>query len=136
MQVDIFEELEAVVRRQQKNAKEEKKRGLEKSASHTKSITEIFAAQTMKKESKNTDDLSVIPAALPPPPNLLEGDKDKKKSAFELCIQAAHETELLRPKTARIEKYETELDHRSNYFRRHQMVRSEFSVDADKEEER
>lgn len=85
--MDIFEELESVVRRQQTNAKEEKRgRESEKSTSHTKLITEIFTAQTMKQEFKNKDDLSLIPAALPPPPNLLEGDKDKKKSAFELCI--------------------------------------------------
>lgn len=44
MQVVIFEELGAVLRRQHKNVKEEKKRELKKSASHTKSITEIFAA--------------------------------------------------------------------------------------------
>lgn len=46
MQVVIFEELGAVLRRQHKNVKEEKKRELKISASHTKSITEIFAAQT------------------------------------------------------------------------------------------
>ena len=102
-----------------------KKRELEKSASHTRSITDMFAVQTKKNELANVDDLSLTPAAFFPLANLSKGGKNKKKSASELGTQAAHEiSELLRLKTAQIEKYGTEFSHRSNFFRRHQMVQS------------
>ena len=58
--------------------KRKKKCELEKSASHTRSITDIFAVQSKENEVANVGDLSLTPAAFFPLPNLSIGVKTRR----------------------------------------------------------
>lgn len=93
---------------------------MEKSASQTRSIVDMFLAQQNKKQSSSQL------TTLVPTPSLLVFKKLETK--FVLRVQAAHNLgELLRLKTQQIEKYGQELSLKSSYLRQNQIVK--FFVD-------
>ena len=94
-----------------------RKKELEKSASQTRSIVDMFLAQQDKRHSPSQPTFSA--------PNPSSFMVKKVETKFELRVQAAHDLgELLHLKTQQIEKYGQELSPKSNYYCRHQMVRS------------
>ena len=112
------------------------KKELEKSASHTRSIVDMFSA----KHNHNRLHHSGSPFDLSSPP--VSSQKSSAKvievveTKFELQTRAAHDLgELLRLKTRQMDKYGYELSHKSNYYRRHQMVRSFLWMQLNKEKD-
>ena len=105
-----------------------RKKELEKSASQTRSIVDMFLAQQNKKQSP-----SQLTSSVPTPsPPLFK----KVETKFELRVQAAHDLgELLRLNTQQIEKYGQELSPKSSYLRRHQMMRSFLWMQLNKEKD-
>ena len=111
-----------------------RKKELGKSASHTRSIVDMFSA----KHTHNRLHHSASPSDPSPPP--ISSQKSSAKvievveTKFELQTRAAHDLgELLRLKTRQIDKYGYELSHKSNFYRRHQMVRSFLWMQLNKE---
>ena len=100
-----------------------RKRELEKSASQTRPIVEIFSAQLHNSNSENA-----VPTLLPsssPRKNLHTRGGTKEETMIESQTRAVHELgELLRLKTEQINKYRQILAPKSNYYRWHQMIQS------------
>ena len=108
-----------------------RKKELEKSASHTRSIVEMFSAQQNKGHPFSK------PLSLP---DLSQSSSSKViqkvETRVELQTQAAHDVgELLRLKTQQMDKYGYELSPKSNYYCRHQMVRSFLWIQLNKEKD-
>ena len=97
-----------------------RKKELEKSASHTQSILEIFSAQ-QNKGKPFSQPLSLSDLSQSASSKVVKAVETR----FELQKKAAHDLEkLLRLKKEQIDKYGYELYPKSNYYHRHQMVRS------------
>ena len=102
-----------------------RKRELEKSASQTRSIVEMFSTQINKKKSHSAEPAINSPPPPPAPKTLQKNSVDKKQTEIELRTQAVKDLdELLRRKTEQMSKYGHVLAPKSNYHRRHQMVQS------------
>ena len=100
-------------------------RELEKSASQTRSIVEIFSAQRDKNHSHDKDVTPDAASAAPPPKALRDGRLQKVETLFEKQTRAAHDLgKLLCHKAKQISRYGHVLDSKSNLYRRHQMVQS------------
>ena len=97
-------------------------RELEKSASQTRSIVDMFSIQCDRNQSHNTDPISdSAPASSPVQP--LRKDKVQKVETFESRTQAVYDLrELLQLKTKQFDRCGHLLDHKSNFYRRYQMV--------------
>lgn len=108
-----------------------RKKELEKFASRTRSIVEMFSAQ------QNKGQPSSKPLSLSDLPQSASSKVGKKMGTqFELKKQAAHDLEeLLRLKIQQIDKYGYQLSLKSNYYRRHQMVRSFSWMQLNKEKD-
>ena len=111
------------------------KRELEKSASQTRSIVEMFSIQINKKKFHSAEPAIDSP---PPPPSapksLQKTSMDKKQIGIELRTQAVKDLdELLRCKTEQMSKYGHVIAHKSNYYCRHQMVQSFLWMQLNKE---
>ena len=108
-----------------------RKKELEKSASLTRSIVEMFSAQQNKGQpSSNPLSSSDLPQSA--------SSKVGKKveTQFELRKQAAYDLdELLRLKTQQRDKYGYELSPKSNYYCRHLMVKSFLWMQLNKEKD-
>ena len=113
-----------------------RKKELEKSASHTRSIRDMFSAQHNRNRLHHLASLPIplLPPSLPEIPLHLVVKKMETK--FELQTRAVHDLEeLLRFKSQQRDKYGHELSHRSSYYRRHQMVRSFLWMQLNKEKD-
>ena len=113
-----------------------RKKELEKSASCTRSITDMFSAQHNRNRLHHSTSLPtpLLPSFLPksPPHQVVK----KVETKFELQTRAVHDLgELLRLKSQQRDKYGHELSHRSSYYRRHQMVRSFLWMQLNKEKD-
>ena len=108
-----------------------RKKELEKSASRTRSIVEMFSAQQKKGQPSSK------PLSLSDLPQSASSKVGKKMGTqFELKKQAAHDLgELLRLKIQQIDKYGYQLSLKSNYYRRHKMVRSFLWMQLNKEKD-
>lgn len=102
-----------------------RKREMEKSASGSRSIVEMFSSQHSKNQSRSQDTTSDF-APVPPLSTELKGEKFQVvETLFELRTRAVNDlTDLLRLKTKQLDTYEHVLDPKSNFYRRHQMVQS------------
>ena len=111
--------------------KRRRNRDLEKSASQTRSIVEMFSTQHSKHQSHNNDVTPYIPPAAS-----LSQTLQQVKSLFKRQTQAAHNLgELLRLKTQQIDKYGYVLDSKSNLYCRHQIVQSFLWMQLNKEKD-
>lgn len=91
-----------------------RKREMEKSASTTRSIIDMFSAQFKKNQSQDERVLSTSSPTIFPPKNT--GEK-VRETRFELQTRAVHDlSELLRLKTVQIDKYGHVLDPKSNLY--------------------
>ena len=107
---------------------------MEKSASQTRSIVEMFSTQHNKHQSHNKDVIPDIAPAASPPQTLKKGKLQQVETLFEKQTQAAHDLgELLRLRTKQIDKYGHVLDSKSNLYRRHQIVQSILWMKLNKE---
>ena len=96
------------------------KRGIEKSASITRSIVGMFSAQLNKNQSR---DERVLSTSLPTIFSPKNKRKEVRETRFESQTQAVHDlSELLRLETVQIDKHRHVLDHKSNLYLGHQMV--------------
>lgn len=109
----------------------QRKRDSEKLASRIRSIVEMFSVQQNKNKSHNKDFIS---APIPAPSvsaNTQKRGKDIVGTKIQLQIEATHDLkELLNLKNQQMDKYGHALAPKSNHFRRHQMVCTEFFVNA------
>ena len=111
-------------------------RELEKSASQTRSIVEMFSAHRDKNQSHDKDVTPDATSVPPPSKTLKEGRLQKVETLFEKRTQAAHDLgELLRLKTKQMDRYGHVLDSKSNLYRRHQMVQSFLWMQLSKEKD-
>ena len=95
---------------------------MEKSASNTKSIVDMFSAQFNKNQSRDERVLSTSLPAIFSPKNT---GKEAKKTRFESQTRAVHDlSESLRLKIIQMDKYSHVLDHKSNFYWRYQIVQS------------
>ena len=114
MQMIIFEESEDLVHHVQTDEKQRKKE-LEKSASHSRLIVDMFSAQHERNKLHHSvphSDSAMFPKK--------STDKVVKKleTKSELQGRAVHDLgELLRLKMQQIDKYGYELSHNSSYYR-------------------
>ena len=91
-------------------------------ASTTRSIVDMFSAQLNKNQSRGERALS---ASLPTISSPKSTGKEVRETRFESQTPAVHNLgELLRLKIVQMDKYGYILDHKSNLYRRHQMVQS------------
>ncbi len=98
---------------------------LEKSASQTRSIVEIFSAHRDENQSHDKDVMSDAASIAPPPKTLKEEGLQKVETLFEKQTRAAHDLgRLLCLKTKQMDRYWQVLDLKLNLYRRHQMVKS------------
>ncbi len=98
------------------------KREMEKSASTTRSIVDMFSVQFNKTQSQDELVLSTSLPAIFSPKNT---GKEVRETLFEFQTRVVHDlSELLRLKTVQIDKYGHVLDYKLNLYRRHQMVQS------------
>ena len=82
----------------------------------------MFSAQFNKNQSQDERVLSTSLPTIFPPKNT---GKEVRETRFESQTRAVHDlSELLRLKTVQMDKYGHVLDHKSNLYRRHQMVQS------------
>lgn len=102
-----------------------RKKELEKSASHTRSITEMFSAQHNRNRLHHSASPSTPLLSLSLPESSANPVVKKVETRFE----------LLRLKSLQKEKYGYELSHRSSYYRRQQMVRSFLWMQLNKEKD-
>ena len=110
-------------------------RELEKSASQTRSIVDMFSIQRNRNQSHNINPTSDA-APAPSPVQPLRKDKVQKVEKLESQTQAVHDLgELLRLKTKQLDNYGHLLDHKSNFYRRHQMVQSFLWMQLNKEKD-
>ena len=115
----------------------QRKRGLKKSASTTRSIVDMFSTQLNKNQSSNKGPLPTSLSAAPPPtafppaapqttasaPKCLK--RNVQETRFESQTRAAQDLgELLHLKTVQMDRYGHVLVHKSNLHLRHQMVQS------------
>ena len=96
-------------------------RELEKLASQTRSIVDMFSIQRERNQFHNTNLTSdSVLASSPPASSLvqpLKKDKVQKVEILELRAQAIHNLcQLLRLKTKQLNKYGHLLDHKSNFY--------------------
>ena len=114
----------------------QRNRELEKSASQTRSIVEMFFAHRDKNQSHDKDVTPDAASVAPPPKTLKEGRLQKMETLFEKQTRAAHDLgELLRLKTKQMDRYWHVLDLKSNLYRRHQMVQSFLWMQLSKEKD-
>ena len=108
-----------------------RKKELEKSASHTQWIVEMFSAQ------QNKEQLSSKPSSSPDLSQNASFKVVKRvKTRVELQKKALHDLEeLLRLKRQQIDKYRYELSPQSNYYHCHQMIRSFLWMQLNKEKD-
>ena len=100
----------------------QRKRELEKSASTTRSIVDMFSARSNKNQSLDKGPLST---PLPAPPPSKSSKRKVKETQFESQTWAAQDLgELLRLKTVQMDRYGHVLNHKSNLHLRNQMVQS------------
>ena len=110
-----------------------RKRELEKSASTTRSIVDMFSAQIKKNQPQDVHVSSTSSPAILPPKNT---EKKIRETRFESQTRAVHDlSELLHLKTIQIDKYGHVLDPKSNLYRRHQMVQSFLWMQLKKEKD-
>ena len=109
-----------------KKRERQRKRELVKSASTTKSIVDMFSAQSNKTPSTSSPTV---------PPS--KSSKEKvKETRQKLQTQAVQELgDLLRLKTVQMNRYGHVLDHKSNLYLRHQMVQSFLWMQLNKEKD-
>ena len=111
----------------------QRKRELEKSASTTRSIVDMFSAQSNKNQSLDKGPLSTSP---PAPPPSKSSKRKVKETRLESQTQAAQDLgELLRLKTVQMDQYGHVLDHKSHLHLRHQMVQSFLWMQLNKEKD-
>lgn len=114
----------------------QRKRELEKSASTTRSIVDMFSAQSNKTLSTSSP---AFPSPASPSPAILSpksSTRKGKETRGELQTQAAQELgELLRLKTVQMSRYGHVLDPKSNLYLRHQMVQSFLWMQLNKEKD-
>ncbi len=98
------------------------KREMEKSASTTRSIVDMFSAKFNENQSQDERILSASLPAIFSPKNT---GREVRETQFESQTRAVHDlSELLRLKTVQTDKYGHVLDPKSSLYRRHQMVQS------------
>ena len=113
-----------------------RKRDLEKSASRTRSIVEMFSVQQNKNKSNDKDSISAPIPAPSTTAHIQKGGKDILETRIQLQTKAAHDLrELLRLKSQQMDKYGHVLAPKSNHFRRHQMVQSFLWMQLNKEKD-
>ena len=113
-----------------------RKRELEKSASESRSIVEMFSTQHSKNQSCNKDLTRDFAPALPLPKDFKGERFQMVETLFELQTWAVHDlSELLRLKIKQIDKYKHILDPKSNLYCRHQMVQSFLWMQLNKEKD-
>ena len=97
-----------------------RKRDMEKSASTTRSIVDIFSAQLNKNQSR---DECILSASLPTISSPKSTGKEVRETRFGSQTRAIHDLgELLRLKTVQMDRYGHVLAHKSDLYLRHQMV--------------
>ena len=102
-----------------------RKRELEKSASQTQSIVEMFSTQLNKRKSDSIEPMIDSLPPLPAPKSLQIRGEKRGETKIKLQTQAVKDLDdLLLRKTEQISKYGQVLAPKSNYHWRHQMVQS------------
>lgn len=103
----------------------QRNRELEKLASQTKSIVEMFSTYHDKNQFHDKDVMLDIASVTLPPKTLKEGRLQKKETLFEKQTRVVYDLgKLLHLKTKQIDRYGHILDSKSNFYCRHQMIQS------------
>lgn len=109
---------------------------MEKSASGSRSIVEMYSSQHSKNQSCSQDTISNF-APVPLLSTELRGKKSQVvETLFELRTRAVQDlTDLLSLKTKQIDTYGHMLDPKSNFHRRHRMVQRFLWMQVNKEKD-